>query len=90
MSSTLAAETLSMSEALAEVEWIRGLIEELCNPLFCINESNRRFRHRGLLVANLTQEHSSEFKQVLFVTRSPYMITPVARLQARLQTECLQ
>ena len=31
-SSTLAAETQSMSEGLAEVEWVRGLFEELVNP----------------------------------------------------------
>ena len=37
-SSTLAAETQIMSEALAEVEWIRGLFEELTNPKFSIVE----------------------------------------------------
>ena len=36
--STLAAETQVMSEALAEVEWIRGLFEELTNPSFNIVE----------------------------------------------------
>ena len=36
--STLAAETQVMSEALAEVEWIRGLCEELTNPSFNIVE----------------------------------------------------
>ena len=36
--STLAAETQVMSEALAEVEWIRGLFEELTNPSFTIVE----------------------------------------------------
>ena len=35
-SSTLAAETQITSEALAEVEWIRGLFEELTNPKFSI------------------------------------------------------
>ena len=37
-SSMLAAETQIMSEALAEVEWIRGLFEELTNPNFNIVE----------------------------------------------------
>ena len=36
--STLAAETQVMSEALANVEWIRGLLEELTNPSFNIVE----------------------------------------------------
>ena len=67
VSSTLAAETLSMSEALAEVEWIRGLFEELCNPLFSISEWNSRSRYRGLLVASRSQEQSSELKQVLSI-----------------------
>ena len=35
-SSTLDAETQIMSEASAEVEWIRGLFEELTNPCFSI------------------------------------------------------
>ena len=53
--STLAAETLSMSEALAEVEWIRGLFEELSNPQFCITEWESRSRSRGLLCKSNTR-----------------------------------
>ena len=56
-----------MSEALAEVEWIRGLFEELSNPQFCITEWESRSRSRGLLVANRTQEPNSEFKKVLSI-----------------------
>ena len=37
-SCTLAAETQIMSEALAEVGWIRGLFEELTHPKFSIVE----------------------------------------------------
>ena len=37
-SSTLAAETQIMSEALAEVEWISGLFEELTSPKFNVVE----------------------------------------------------
>ena len=33
---TLAAETQIMSEALAEVEWSRGLFEELTNPILVL------------------------------------------------------
>ena len=40
-----------MSEALAEVEWIRGLFEELTNPNFSIVEWAARSRDRGLLIA---------------------------------------
>ena len=49
-SSTLAAETQIMSEALAEVEWIRGLFEEMTNPKFSIVEWAARSRNRGLLI----------------------------------------
>ena len=54
VASTLAAETQAMSEALAEVEWIRGLFEELTNPTFDIVNWSSRTRHRGLLVAART------------------------------------
>ena len=40
-----------MSEALAEVEWIRGLFEELTNPNFSMVEWAARSRNRGLLIA---------------------------------------
>ena len=39
-----------MSEALAEVEWIRGLFEEMTNPKFSIVEWAARSRNRGLLI----------------------------------------
>ena len=50
-SSASAAEPQIMSEALAEVEWIRGLLEELTNPNFSIVEWAARSRNRGLLIA---------------------------------------
>ena len=50
-SSTLAAETQIISEALAEVEWIRGLFEELTNPCFNIVKWAAKSRNRGLMVA---------------------------------------
>ena len=34
--STLAAEAHSMSEGLAEAEWVRGMFEEVTNPRFNI------------------------------------------------------
>ena len=40
-----------MSEALAEVEWIRGLFEELTYPSFNIVEWAAKSRNRGLMVA---------------------------------------
>ena len=52
-SSTLATETQIMSEALAEVKWIRGLFEELTNPKFSIVEWAARSRNRGLLIGQL-------------------------------------
>ena len=45
--STLSAEAQSMSEALAEVEWIRGMYEELTHPYFNIKEWSSTTRHRG-------------------------------------------
>ena len=48
-SSTLAAETQTMSEAFAEVEWFRRLFEELTNPNFSIVEWAARSRNRGPL-----------------------------------------
>ena len=58
--STLAAETQSMSEALAEVEWIRGLFEELVEPSFDIVNWASRTRHRVLLVAGRTADPNKE------------------------------
>ena len=49
--STLAVETPIMFEALAEVEWIRGLFEELTNPCFNIVEWAAKSRNCGLMVA---------------------------------------
>ena len=49
--STLVAERQIMSEALAEVEGIRGLFEELTNSRFTVVEWAARSRNRGLVVA---------------------------------------
>ena len=65
--STLAVETQSMSEALAEVEWIRGLFEELTNPKFNIIEWSSRTRHRGLMVAACTSDPRRELADILTI-----------------------
>ena len=66
-SSTLAAETQIMSEALAEVEWIRGLFEELTNPKFSIVEWSARSRNRGLLIAARSSDAEARFPKVLSI-----------------------
>ena len=59
-SSTLAAETQIMSEALADVEWIRRLFEELTNPKISIVEWAARSRNRGLLHVRRTPKRDSQ------------------------------
>ena len=66
-SGTLAAETQIVSEALAEVEWIRGLFEELTNPNFSIVEWAARSRNRGLLVAGRSSDAEVRFPKVLSI-----------------------
>ena len=66
-SSTLAAETQIMSEALAEVEWIRGLFEELTNPKFSIVEWAARSQNRGLLIAARSSDAEARFPKVLSI-----------------------
>ena len=66
-SSTLAAETQIMSEALAEVEWFRGLFEELTNPKFSIVEWATRSRNRGLLIAARSSDAEARFPKVLSI-----------------------
>ena len=56
-----------MSEALGEVEWMRGLYEELVNPKFCIVEWSSRTRHRGLLCASRSKDPSRELQQLLSI-----------------------
>ena len=65
--STLAAETQIMSEALADVEWIRGLFEELTNPKFSIVEWAARSRNRGLLIAARSSDAEVRFPKVLSI-----------------------
>ena len=65
--STLAAETQSMSESLAEVEWIRGLFGELTDPSFSILEWKSRTRNRGLLVAGRSVDPNRELPKVLSI-----------------------
>ena len=62
-SSTVAVETQIMSEALAEVEWIRGLFEELTNPRFNIVEWAARSRNRGLMVASRSSGRRDEVSE---------------------------
>ena len=52
VNSTLAADSQSMSEATAEIEWLRGLFEELTNPKFNIVDWRSYTRHRSLLTAS--------------------------------------
>ena len=67
MSSTLAAETQIMSEALAEVEWIRGLVQELTNPGCNIVEWAAKFRNRGLMVAARSSDAQMRLPKVLSI-----------------------
>ena len=53
-----------MSEALAEVEWIRGLFEELTNPKFSTVEWAARSRNRGLLTAARSSDAKARFPKV--------------------------
>ena len=65
--STLSAETQSMSDSLAEVEWVRGLFEELVNPEFNIVEWAAKSRHRGLMVAARSSDPESRLPKVLTI-----------------------
>jgi hypothetical protein len=65
--STLSAETQSMSESMAEVEWVRGLFEELVNPDFNIVEWAAKSRHRGLMVAARTTDPETRLAKVLTI-----------------------
>ena len=65
--STLAAETQIMSEALAEVEWIRGFFEELTNPCFNIVEWAEESRNRGLMVAARSSDAPLRLPKVLSI-----------------------
>ena len=56
-----------MSEALAEVEWIRGLFEELTNPKFSIVEWAARSRNRGLLIAARSSDAEATLPKVLSI-----------------------
>ena len=66
-SSTLAAETQIMSEALAEVEWIRGLIEELTDPCCNIVEWVAMSRNRGVIVAARSSDAELRLPEVLSI-----------------------
>ena len=56
-----------MSEALAEVEWIRGIFGEMTDPKFSIVEWRSRTRHHGLLVAARTVDPKRELPKVLTI-----------------------
>ena len=55
-----------MSNGTAEVEWLRGLFEELTNPVFSIANWRAQTRHRGLLTA--TRSADNKIKQFLAIT----------------------
>ena len=61
---TLAAETKIMSEALAEVEWIRGL---LADPSCNIVEWAAKSRNRGLMVAARSSDAQLRLPKVLSI-----------------------
>ena len=65
--STLAAETQVMTEALADVEWILGLFEELTNPSFNIVERAAKSRNRGLMVAARSSDAQLRLPKVLSI-----------------------
>ena len=67
VSSTLAAEAQSMSEALAECEWLRGFYEELVNPEFDIVQWSAKTRHRGLLCAARSADPDRSLEQLLCI-----------------------
>ena len=56
-----------MSEALAEVEWIRGPFEELTKPNFRIVEWAARSRNLGLLIAARSSDSEVRFPKVLSI-----------------------
>ena len=56
-----------MSEALAEVEWIRGLFEELTNPCFNIVEWAAKSRNCGLMVAAQSSDAEMRLPKVLSI-----------------------
>ena len=66
-SSTSAAETQIMFEALAEVEWIRGIFEELANPNCSFVEWAGRSRNRGLLITARSSDAEVKFPKVLSI-----------------------
>ena len=64
---TLAAQTQVMSEALGDVEWIRGLLEDLTNPNFSIVKWAARSLNRGLLIAARSSDAEVMFPKVLSI-----------------------
>jgi hypothetical protein len=66
--STLAGEAQIMSESTAEVEWLRGLFEELTNPEFTIANWRKYTRHRGLLTAARSVDPDRKLQKYLSIT----------------------
>ena len=56
-----------MSDSLADVDWIRGLFEELTNLRFSIVEWAARSRNRGLLIAARSSDAEARFPKVLSI-----------------------
>jgi len=67
VNSTLAAEAQSMSECTAEIEWLRGLFEELTNPKFNIVEWRTYTRHRSLLTASRSVDPDKKLRKYLSI-----------------------
>ena len=56
-----------MSEAVAEVDWIRGLFEELTNPRFSIVGLGSQIWNRGPLIAARASDGEVRFPKVLSI-----------------------
>ena len=56
-----------MSEALGEVEWVRGLFAELTDPFFDISHWSNRTTFRGLLTVARTVDPTRELAQLLTI-----------------------
>ena len=57
-----------MSEGTVEVEWLRGLVDELRNPQFAIADWRKYTRHRGLLNAARSLDPDKKLCKILSST----------------------
>ena len=57
-----------MFESIAEVEWLRGLCEELTNRTFTISNWRMYTRHRGLLIVARSLDPDKKLCKFLSIT----------------------